>query len=53
VIRETREHDRLADLEDLLPQAAGLLLEAAGEKAHEVAEKTRRLQTYAAAVDTW
>jgi putative protease len=51
VIRETREHDRLADLEALLPRVAGVLLEAAGEEVHEVAEKTGRLQAYAAAVN--
>ncbi len=47
VIRETREHDRLADLEDLLPRVAGVLLEAADSEVAEVAERTRRLRQLA------
>jgi putative protease len=44
VIRENRVHERLDELEELLPWAAGVLLEAAGDDAHAAAENTRRLR---------
>lgn len=44
VLRETRELDRLVELHDLLPRVAGVLFEAAGGDAHEVAEKTGKLR---------
>ncbi len=42
VIRETRELDRLADLEDLLPRVAGVLLEAAGDDVARGGRKNRK-----------
>lgn len=42
--RENRVHERLDELAELLPWAAGVLLEAAGDDAHAAAENTRRLR---------